>query len=169
MLWTFLLFFCRISFCWCVFFGGRERKVREKSERELEKTRTHRAHRGARARAKDVEKKNMPDAKKDSVLSSRDDACARHHERTLLFAKERDGSGIPPVRIPSSLWGHFSRTTRPKEKRLSLRRARRETERRQNYQRLRAKKGDREEVPSRRPGKERKFCFGENVRVCLSF
>ncbi len=57
----FAFVFCRISFCWCVFFGG-------EGEKELEKTRTHRAPRGARARARrarDVEKgKNMPDAKK---------------------------------------------------------------------------------------------------------
>ena len=64
----FAFVFCRISFCWCVFFGGEGEKELEKSERELEKTRTHRAPRGARARARrarDVEKgKNMPDAKK---------------------------------------------------------------------------------------------------------
>ena len=39
----FAFVFCRISFCWC-FFGG---------EKELEKTRTHRARRGARARARE--------------------------------------------------------------------------------------------------------------------
>ena len=66
----FAFVFCRISFCWC-FFGGE--KELEKSERELEKTRTHRAPRGARARARrarDMEKgKSMPDTKKAASVS----------------------------------------------------------------------------------------------------
>ena len=48
----FAFVFCRISFCWCVFFGGQAQKELEKSERELEKTRTHRASGSARARAR---------------------------------------------------------------------------------------------------------------------
>jgi hypothetical protein len=64
----FAFVFCRISFCWCVFWGG-ERK-NWKNQRENWKRRAHTARVGERARARarrarDVEKgKNMPDAKK---------------------------------------------------------------------------------------------------------
>ena len=71
MLWTFLLLFFVEYLSVGVFFGGE--KELEKSERELEKTRTHRAPRGARARARrarDMEKgKSMPDTKKAASVS----------------------------------------------------------------------------------------------------
>ena len=62
-------------------------------------------------------------------------------------------------KFPSSLWGHRERT-RPKEKRLSLRRARREDAETTKPEASRAK-GVRERGTFSTSGK-RRMCFGEN-------
>ena len=65
-------------------------------------------------------------------------------------------------KFPSSLWGHRERTTRPKEKRLSLRRARREDAETTKLPEASSRaKGVRERGTFSTSGK-RRMCFGEN-------